>query len=128
MNDRNSAIVTVISGKASSRNRLCSTALMNSWSWNILWKFAKPTYTGGGLRLGRTGHARRQRQALGGTLQDGQRAGQLGEALRAFLGQHPAEVLHAALGILALGRHDERLAGAGPHRGDRQLVRAGQAG
>ena len=47
MNDRNSAIVTVISGKASSRNRLCSTALMNSWSWNILWKFAKPTYTGG---------------------------------------------------------------------------------
>src|SRR2546421_4290034 len=217
MNDRNSAIATVISGRVSSRNRLCSTALMNSRSWNIREKLANPVYSGGanpfqfvsamlnacayglmtyttysrsgiarklatnrylpcrmtttlrsagelldravlldrvglrlhagaeplrraaaveqlvrrrpqflvhilvppievvvegvgpgsGRRLGGARHARRQGQALRRAQQDGQRAGQLGEALRAFLGQHPPEEFHAALGVLALGRHDE---------------------
>src|SRR3989440_9607837 len=71
---------------------------------------------GRGERLGGALQARGQREALGGTLQDGQRAGLLGEALRAFLAQHPAEVLHTALGVLALGRDEERLARAGPER------------
>jgi hypothetical protein len=47
MNDRNSAMATVISGRVSSRNRLCSTALMNSRSWNIREKLENPVYSGG---------------------------------------------------------------------------------
>ena len=51
-----------------------------------------------------------------------------GEVLRGRLAEHDAQLLHAARGVLRLGRDDERLAAGRPDRAERHLVGAVEAG